>query len=52
MSRTHAGRLPRHHGDPFDRMLVAQARLEGLRLVTADPSILRYDVPVLEATPG
>lgn len=45
-----AGRLPRHHGDPFDRMLVAQARLEGLTLVTADESIRRYDVPVLDVT--
>jgi len=29
-----AGSLPRHHDDPFDRMLVAQARLEGMTLVT------------------
>ena len=42
-----AGELPRHHVDPFDRMLVAQARLEGLTLVTADPNIARYDVAVL-----
>ena len=42
-----AGELPRHHADPFDRMLVAQARLEGLTLVTADPNIARYDVAVL-----
>jgi len=41
-----AGELPRHHTDPFDRMLVAQARLEGLTLVTADPNIARYDVAV------
>lgn len=39
--------LPEHHRDPFDRLLVAQARLEGLTLVTADPRISRYDVPVL-----
>lgn len=38
---------PEHHRDPFDRLLVAQARLEGLTLVTADPRISRYDVPVL-----
>lgn len=36
--------LPAHHGDPFDRMLVAQARTEGLTLLTADPWIARYDV--------
>jgi PIN domain nuclease of toxin-antitoxin system len=39
-----AGQLPRHHTDPFDRMLIAQARLEGLTLVTADRRIKRYDV--------
>jgi PIN domain nuclease of toxin-antitoxin system len=42
-----AGRLPLLHGDPFDRMLIAQARVEGLTLVSADPTIKRYDVPVL-----
>ena len=42
-----AGELPRHHNDPFDRMLVAQARSEGLTIVTADPRIAAYDVPVL-----
>ncbi len=44
-----AGSLPRHHGDPFDRMLVAQARLEGLALVTREPAMGRYDVALLEA---
>jgi PIN domain nuclease of toxin-antitoxin system len=42
-----AGSLPRSHGDPFDRMLVAQARCEGLTVVTRDPHIAAYDVPVL-----
>lgn len=42
-----AADLPRHHADPFDRMLVAQAQIEGLTLVTHDRSIWRYDVPVL-----
>jgi PIN domain nuclease of toxin-antitoxin system len=37
-------RLPELHGDPFDRMLIAQARTEGLRLVTADRIFSRYDV--------
>lgn len=46
-----AGRLPPHHDDPFDRMLIAQARLEGLTLATADPQIQRYDVPVLQVLP-
>ena len=42
-----AGRLPPLHADPFDRMLIAQARGEGLTLATADRRIMRYDVPVL-----
>ena len=43
----HAGNLPRHHGDPFDRMLVAQAVLEGLVLATQDPQMRPYGVPLL-----
>ena len=42
-----AGSLPTHHGDPFDRMLVAQAQSEGLTLVSGDARIAAYDVPVL-----
>jgi PIN domain nuclease of toxin-antitoxin system len=42
-----AGGLPRHHSDPFDRMLVAQASSEGLVIVTADTRIGAYNVPVL-----
>lgn len=41
--------LPMHHRDPFDRMLIAQARLEGLTLVTSDRVISAYDVPQLSA---
>ena len=41
--------LPPHDGDPFDRMLVAQARCEGLTLVTGDRALAAYDVPVLPA---
>lgn len=41
------GGLPVIHGDPFDRMLVAQARHEGLALVTADRVIREYPVEVL-----
>lgn len=40
--------LPALHGDPFDRLLVAQARVEGLTLVTADAAILSYDVPTMD----
>jgi PIN domain nuclease of toxin-antitoxin system len=41
--------LPSHHRDPFDRLLVAQAQVEGLTLVTRDQDILKYDVPTLLA---
>ncbi len=41
--------LPLHHKDPFDRILIAQARVEGMRLVTADHLIRAYDVPLLWA---
>jgi PIN domain nuclease of toxin-antitoxin system len=43
-----AGRLPAHHRDPFDRMLVAQAATEGFTLVSRDASIALYDVDVLK----
>ena len=42
-----AGGLPRHHDDPFDRMLIAQARVEGLTLVSSDLAVARYDVSIL-----
>ena len=42
-----AGALPAHHGDPFDRMIVAQAQSEGFTVVTRDARIAAYDVPVL-----
>ena len=42
-----AATLPPHHNDPFDRMLVAQAMVDDLRLVTADQVIGRYGVAVL-----
>jgi PIN domain nuclease of toxin-antitoxin system len=42
-----AGRLPPHHRDPFDRMLVAQAQIERLTIVTRDPAFDRYDVSVV-----
>ena len=46
----HAGRvasLPRHHADPFDRLLIAQAQQEGLTLVTHDTAFRQYDVELL-----
>jgi PIN domain nuclease of toxin-antitoxin system len=42
-----AGALPGHHRDPFDRLLVAQARLEGLHLATLDETLGAYGVPLL-----
>lgn len=39
--------LPLHHRDPFDRVLVAQARREGLPLATADRALAGYDVELL-----
>jgi PIN domain nuclease of toxin-antitoxin system len=41
--------LPHHHGDPFDRLLVAQGQLERIPIVTADPAFERYDVPIVAA---
>ncbi|MFE3716972.1 type II toxin-antitoxin system VapC family toxin [Streptomyces cyaneofuscatus] len=42
-----AGRLPALHRDPFDRILVAQAQIEGMTVVTRDTWIPQYDVPVM-----
>ena len=39
--------LPQHHRDPFDRLLIAQARVEGYTLVTNDTKIQAYDVPTV-----
>jgi PIN domain nuclease of toxin-antitoxin system len=44
-----AAALPRHHRDPFDRMLVAQAAAEGLKLVTADRVFSKYGADLLVA---
>lgn len=44
-----AGTLPEHHADPFDRLLIAQAQLEHLTIVTADLAFDAYDVKVLDA---
>lgn len=42
--------MPNHHGDPFDRMLVAQAIIDGLTLVTSDRILRRYPVATLPAS--
>jgi PIN domain nuclease of toxin-antitoxin system len=44
-----AGQLPRHHEDPFDRMLIAQAFAEGLTVVTRDKRFEDYGVSLLPA---
>lgn len=44
-----AGALPPHHADPFDRMLIAQASVEGLTLVSRDADFAAYGVPLLAA---
>jgi PIN domain nuclease of toxin-antitoxin system len=41
------GGLPLHHRDPFDRLLAAQAKLEGCAIVTKDPAFAAYGVPVV-----
>ena len=43
----HAGLLRSHHRDPFDRMLAAQAEIEGIPLVTADPAFRHFNVRTL-----
>jgi PIN domain nuclease of toxin-antitoxin system len=45
----HAGGLPKHHGDPFDRLLIAQAQLESVPILTADRHFELYEVEVLWA---
>jgi PIN domain nuclease of toxin-antitoxin system len=41
--------LPMHHTDPFDRLLIAQAQIEGLQIMTADKQFRRYDVNIVWA---
>ena len=43
------GRLPPLHRDPFDRLLIAQALVEGLTVVSADPRVLAYNVRKIDA---
>ena len=42
------GDLPKHHRDPFDRILIAQAMVEGFTIVTHDAVFNKYRIPVLE----
>ncbi|MGO2112229.1 MAG: type II toxin-antitoxin system VapC family toxin [Pseudoclavibacter sp.] len=43
------GRLPLHHRDPFDRVLIAQARIENVPLLTVDSALDAYEYPRLPA---
>ena len=44
-----AAGLPEIHRDPFDRIMIAQAHIEGLTLVTRDPEIQKYSIPLMQA---
>jgi PIN domain nuclease of toxin-antitoxin system len=46
----HVATLPPHHADPFDRLLIAQAQIEDLPILTADPILGAYDVKIIAAT--
>jgi len=45
----HVMTLPAHHRDPFDRVIVAQAQLEALGVLTSDPALRAYDVEIISA---
>ncbi len=45
----HVAELPPHHRDPFDRLLIAQAQLEALPIMTADPQFEPYAIEILKA---
>lgn len=45
----HIGKLPSHHNDPFDRMLIAQALLENLTVITRDAQFELYNVSTITA---
>ena len=52
VTMTHAiavASLPIHHADPFDRLLIVQAQIENLTIVTSDTAFGRYDVTILDA---
>lgn len=41
-------KLPQHHKDPFDRLLIAQAQSESFTLISSDPKIWKYNVPLIK----
>jgi PIN domain nuclease of toxin-antitoxin system len=43
----HVYNLPSHHRDPFDRMIIAQAQVEDLPILTMDPQIAKYEIKVI-----
>lgn len=43
------GKLQLHHKDPFDRILISQAKVEGLTLITSDEKIWKYKIPLIKA---
>ena len=45
-----AGKLPLHHKDPFDRMLIAQAQAEGLQIITQDKKFSSYGINIIDAS--
>lgn len=42
-------KLPLYHKDPFDRILISQAKIEGLSLITSDKKIWKYKIPLIKA---
>jgi PIN domain nuclease of toxin-antitoxin system len=47
----HVASLPLHHRDPFDRLLISQAQMEGLPIMTVDKQFKDYDVECIWGTP-
>lgn len=45
----HVATLPPHHRDPFDRLIISQAQLRKISIVTADPQFENYDVSIVNA---
>ncbi len=46
----HVSRLPYHHRDPFDRLIISQAQIEGIPILTIDPQFKPYDVELIWGT--
>ena len=45
---THVHKLARIHRDPFDRLLISQAKIEGMTLLTSDPALAKYEIQTLQ----